>query len=181
MDLKANRMFPRAALLRRWALALLNAADGGSASRRMSGKRPSIDAMDIFARVSRLKDREVGRCATPRTTDAEKAARLDAIDAALHEAFAESPRDSAFLHSGIFHLVYSGKLSPSQAEAWAAMFGWKPLAGWADPDGFDPMKEVAWSLPMASAWIRFRDDSADRRIDEVRRKWRAYIEQSTIH
>ena len=35
------------------------------------------------------------------------------------------------------------------------------------------MREVAWSLPMAAAWIRWRD------IDEVRRKWSAHIEPST--
>jgi hypothetical protein len=103
-----------------------------------------------------------------------RAARQVAMAAALREAFVERiPVDRWSLRSNIIRLVDRGEMSPGQAEAWAVTFGWKPLAGWADPAGFDPMKEVAWSLPMLASWIRWRAD------DEVRRRWSAYIEPST--
>ncbi len=195
-------MLPRVELFKRWAFALWDAADCGGGSRLRNGIKQRISTLDLLSRVSRWKEHErdsqrsewerVVRekfSVLPDATDREKmalrlplarahdkamAARQVAMDLAIREAFVERISvDRWSLRSNIIRLVDRGEMSPDQAEAWAATFGWKPLAGWADPTGFDPVKEVAWSLPMAAAWIRWRD------VDEVRRRWSAYIEPST--
>jgi hypothetical protein len=166
-------MLPRIELFERWAIVLRNAANGGSESRRINGKRPSIGTLDLLSRISRLKERDEARRAMPGVTGAEKAARFDAIADALREAFAEGGPGVADLRSSIISLARGGKIEPNQAEAWAAMFGWKILAGWAEPSAFNPMEDVAWSLSMAAAWIRWRDS------DKVRRQWGFYIKSST--
>ena len=156
-------MPPRPELFKKWAVVLLNAYAKGRAS------RPRIDTLALLSRVSRWQEQAF----SPGATDAENMACQTAMDAALREAFDDRTPGGVLLRSSIMFLPEQRKMSPDQAEAWAATFGWKPLAGWADPSGFDPMKEVAWSLPMAAAWIRWRD------INEVRRRWSAYIEPST--
>jgi hypothetical protein len=160
---KTIEMLPRPELFKRWAVVLLNSYAKGRAS------RPRIDTLALLSRVSRWQDQAF----SPGVTDAEKVAGQTAMDTALREAFDDRAPGGALLRSSIMFLPEQRKMSPDQAEAWAVTFGWKPLAGWADPAGFDPTKEVAWSLPMAAAWIRWRD------IDEVRRRWSAYIEPST--
>ncbi len=159
---KTIKMSPRPELFKKWAVVLLNGYANGRAS------KPRIDTLDLLARVSRWQ------AFSPRVPDAEKVAGQTAMETALREAFDDRAPGGSLLRSSIMFLPEKGKMSPDQAEAWAAMFGWKPLASWADPTGFDPMKEVAWSLPMLASWIRWRS------VDEVLRRWSAYIEPSTL-
>lgn len=57
------------------------------------------------------------------------------------------------------------EITPDEAEAEAARCGLEPLNPDPDPTAFDPMSEVRWSLPMALAWIVWRDP------DRVREQW----------
>lgn len=199
---KTIKMLPRAELFKRWAFALWDAADCGGGSRLRNGIKQRISTLDLLSRVSRWQEREDAnqdsewkrvmmekfsllpyatarekmalRLPLARAHDKAMAARQVAMNAALREAFVERiPADRWSLRSNIIRLVDRGEMSPDQAEAWAATFGWKPLAGWAEPSGLDPMEQKAWSLPMTAAWIRWRAP------DEVRRRWSAYIEPST--
>lgn len=53
--------------------------------------------------------------------------------------------------------VKYGRMSPAAAEAKAAKLGFGPLARTPDPGQFSPMEDVGWTLPMAVAWIAWRD------------------------
>jgi hypothetical protein len=61
------------------------------------------------------------------------------------------------------------EITPHEAEAEAARCGLAPLNPDPDPKIFDPMREVRWSLPMALAWIVWRDPN---RVREQWDKWR---------
>lgn len=53
--------------------------------------------------------------------------------------------------------VRYGRLTPDEAERAAEQFGFGPLAGCPNPKNFDPMQEAGWTLPMAVAWIMWRN------------------------
>ena len=61
--------------------------------------------------------------------------------------------------------VQSGVMKPEEAEAQAKRLRIAPLIAQPDPEQFDPMNEVAWTLPMVAAWITFKS------LDEVREWW----------
>ncbi|MEX0953613.1 MAG: hypothetical protein WDZ83_00195 [Rhizobiaceae bacterium] len=65
-------------------------------------------------------------------------------------------------------LAMDGLLSPSEAEAHAAAWGMKPLASEPPDSALDPMVEPFWTLPMAIAWILWRDPR------RVRENWHLY-------
>jgi hypothetical protein len=69
--------------------------------------------------------------------------------------------------------VQRGALSPEQAEAEAAQQGFGPLAEEADPREFNPLRMSYWSLPMAIAWIAWRD------IELVQKQCNQYREHCT--
>ena len=197
-----SNVFPRHEWFERWATALRNAY-GDRASARRRGEGRAVTTQALFARIDRWKERENAKQALdwesiarenlahlPSGSPAEKAARDErrlslasdhhlakearraSMIAALHEAFAEQSHEGRALQQDIVLMVEGGEMTPSQAEAWAATFGWRGFAFWADPILFDPMKIDAWSLPMVAAWIRWREQ------DEVRRRWRPYLEAS---
>lgn len=61
----------------------------------------------------------------------------------------------------LIHHVQYGLMTPAEAEAEAARLGLGPLASRPDPKQHDnPMEEMWWTLPMAIAWIAWRN-SAD--------------------
>lgn len=64
--------------------------------------------------------------------------------------------------------VREGRLTPEQAEAKANELGIGPLERLPDPAQFDPMEEPFWTLPMAVAWIAWRD------VHAVRLSWDKY-------
>lgn len=51
----------------------------------------------------------------------------------------------------------TGQLSVADAETEALRLNLGSLASVPAPDAFDPAREVHWSLPMAVAWIAYRD------------------------
>jgi hypothetical protein len=53
--------------------------------------------------------------------------------------------------------VQSGQITPDAAEQEAARQGLGPLAREADPVKYNPDEIPWWSLPMAVAWIAWRD------------------------
>ena len=53
-------------------------------------------------------------------------------------------------------------MTPEDAEAEAKRLDIAPLIMQPDPAQFDPMNEVAWTLPMVAAWRAFRDVDAVR-------------------
>ena len=66
--------------------------------------------------------------------------------------------------------VNHGRLTPEEAEVEAKRLGLGSFARDPNPDDFDPLAEVNWTLPMAVAWISFRT------VDAVREAWAAYRE-----
>jgi len=75
--------------------------------------------------------------------------------------------------------VRRGSLSPEEAETEAAKQGFGPLATVPDPLEFDPDEMAWWSLPMAVAWIAWRDASSVREnCAEYREKWLIWIHGS---
>lgn len=73
------------------------------------------------------------------------------------------------LGNALFEAVESGRFTPARAEAIAARLGLPPLN---PPPAYDPAKVDRWTLPMALAWIAYRD------LGEVA-KWAAeYREQA---
>jgi hypothetical protein len=62
-----------------------------------------------------------------------------------------SPRDI------LIDRVQRGEITPDEAEANAREAGVGPLATTPEPVDFDPEKSVWWTLPMALAWIAWRD------------------------
>jgi hypothetical protein len=65
-------------------------------------------------------------------------------------------------------LARFGGVRPPEAEAEARRLGIKPYAIEGDPRKFDPMREAWWTLPMAIAWIAWREP------DRVREFWDPY-------
>jgi hypothetical protein len=75
----------------------------------------------------------------------------------------ETPRDA------LLDRVNMGELTPAQAEAEAKRLGMASLQPPdPNPELFDPTREAQWTLPMAVAWIAYREISA------VRNRWEAY-------
>ena len=68
----------------------------------------------------------------------------------------------------LFEKLSFGELTPAEAETEAARLGLAPLAPILDDDSFDPAGEAHWTLPMAVAWIAYRNPSA------VRIRWETY-------
>jgi len=68
----------------------------------------------------------------------------------------------------IISKVRRGEMTPPEAEAEALRLGIKPYAIEADPSKFDPIREAWWTLPMAIAWIAWREP------DRVREFWDPY-------
>ncbi|MFN4210544.1 MAG: hypothetical protein ACK4G5_08250 [Devosia sp.] len=58
------------------------------------------------------------------------------------------------LGNALFEAVESGKFSPARAEAIAMRLG---LPALNPPPAYDPAKADRWTLPMALAWIAYRD------------------------
>jgi hypothetical protein len=54
-------------------------------------------------------------------------------------------------------MVRRGEMEPDEAEAKAEREGFGPLATKPDPVEFDPKHMSYWSLPMALAWIAWRN------------------------
>ena len=72
--------------------------------------------------------------------------------------------------------VRRGKLSPEEAETEAAKQGFGPLATVPDPLEFDPEQMPWWSLPMALAWIAWRNTQSVREhCAEYRENWLHWI------
>lgn len=86
---------------------------------------------------------------------------------AARMATANSPRDA------LVDDVFSGSLTPTQAEAEAARLGIGPLQARPDPSRYKPMRELWWTLPMAVAWIAYRTE------DAVREWWPDYRAECT--
>lgn len=61
--------------------------------------------------------------------------------------------------SAIIGRVERGEITPDEAERAAIRRGCGPLKVEPDPAAFDPMAEARWTLPMALAWIRWREPS----------------------
>jgi hypothetical protein len=75
--------------------------------------------------------------------------------------------------------VRRGNLSPDEAENEAAKQGFGPLATVPDPLEFDPDEMAWWSLPMAVAWIAWRNGTSVRKhCAEYRDKWLIWIRGS---
>ena len=77
----------------------------------------------------------------------------------------DQPSDPVRARSELVQQVQSGAMTPKDAETRAKRLGIAPLIAQPDPANFDPMNEVAWTLPMVAAWITFRS------ADKVREWW----------
>jgi hypothetical protein len=64
--------------------------------------------------------------------------------------------------------VETGQISVADAEAEALRLNLGALASVPAAETFDPAREAHWSLPMAIAWIAYRD------IQRVREQWNDY-------
>ena len=64
--------------------------------------------------------------------------------------------------------VQYGRMKPEEAEAKLKELGLPPLARQPDPDKFNPMGEVWWTLPMTVSWIAWRSH------EDVRSVWDDY-------
>jgi hypothetical protein len=72
--------------------------------------------------------------------------------------------------------VRKGTLSPEEAEAEATKQGVGPLATVPDPLEFDPDEMPWWSLPMALAWIAWRNTNSVREhCAEYRENWSHWV------
>jgi hypothetical protein len=72
--------------------------------------------------------------------------------------------------------VRRGTLSPDEAETEAAKQGFGPIATVPDPVGFDPDEMPWWSLPMALAWIAWRNTNSVREhCAEYRENWSHWV------
>lgn len=91
---------------------------------------------------------EGGTLAIP--SEAKKKA---ATCAALAGAFPLGRPTGAALRQDILDLVFDGEMRPAAAEEWAARFGWRPFAGWAAFEHFDPRSLSTWTLAQAACWI----------------------------
>jgi hypothetical protein len=73
-----------------------------------------------------------------------------------------------FSRDDLITMVRLGEMSPAEAETRAERLGLEPLAPSPDPNGYDPMQEPFWTLPMAVVWIAYRMQ------DAVRSWWNEY-------
>ena len=68
--------------------------------------------------------------------------------------------------------VRNGEITPEEAEVAAERGGFGPLATQPSPIDFDPAQMPYWSLPMAVAWIAWRDTNQVREhCAEYRENW----------
>jgi hypothetical protein len=82
----------------------------------------------------------------------------------MWETFETSPRDI------LIHRVRVGEITPEEAEIEAQHLGFAPLATKPNPIDYEPAKMPYWSLPMALAWIAWRN------IEQVREHCAEYRE-----
>lgn len=84
-----------------------------------------------------------------------------------------------FPRSAIIGRVERGEITPDEAEREAISRGCGPLRVEPDSSAFDPMAVARWTLPMALAWIRWREPSQvsewDNRYRPERRGWAPLI------
>jgi hypothetical protein len=73
--------------------------------------------------------------------------------------FSEGQLDSRDI---LIDQVRRGQITPEEAEAEAAKQGFGPIATAPDPLDFDPEQLSWWSLPMALAWIAWRNTKSVR-------------------
>ena len=97
------------------------------------------------------------------------ASEIHRREATRKQTTSSKSRDSVRLQ--LIQQVQSGAMTPEDAEAEAKRLGIAPLITQPDPAQFDPMNEVAWTLPMVAAWLAFRD------VDAVRAWSPAYRSQ----
>jgi hypothetical protein len=57
----------------------------------------------------------------------------------------------------VISLARHGKIKPAEAEAEAKARGWTSFEQRPADSEYDPMQEARWSMPMALAWIAWRD------------------------
>ena len=77
-------------------------------------------------------------------------------------------RPLAPYHEEYLRRALAGLTTPAEIENELKAKGLQPLAMTPDPDQYDPMAEVWWTLAMSLAWIIFRTPHA------VRQAWWAY-------
>ncbi|MDN4986566.1 hypothetical protein QY049_25740 [Bradyrhizobium sp. WYCCWR 13022] len=76
----------------------------------------------------------------------------------------------------LLDLVRRGRFSPDEAEREAIRRGIGPLASKPDPISFDPDEMPWWSLPMALAWIAWRNAGSVREhCAEFRENWSHWV------
>lgn len=76
----------------------------------------------------------------------------------------------------LIDMVRRGQLSPAEAELEAQKQGCGPLATKPNPIEFDPNEMPWWSLPMAIAWIAWRNRASVREhCAEYRDKWLDWV------
>src|SRR4051812_32602504 len=76
----------------------------------------------------------------------------------------------------LIHRVKIGEITPEEAEAAAQQEGFGPLATKPSPIDFDPAEMSFWSLPMAVAWIAWRNiQSVREHCAEYREKWFVWL------
>ena len=90
-------------------------------------------------------------------------AGLVAFGAKAREIFERREGRDAMVRDRFITLVEHGKLSPENAEAFAARSGLQKIAREPEWPAFDPLREAFWTAGMAVVWI------AARRIKSVRR------------
>jgi hypothetical protein len=82
-------------------------------------------------------------------------------------AMDESTKKKTFHYGEVEELVNKGIWTIEQAEDWARENGYE-FSRKHDVTHFDPLTQIYWSMPMALAWIAWRDP------DKVRRVWPDY-------
>jgi len=89
-------------------------------------------------------------------------ASMKTVDAKVVDSFLECAR--------------RGLAKPSEIEAALKAKGFPPLASTPDPEKFDPMAEVWWTMGMAAAWIIWRTPHAVRLLwPDYRREVRVWV------
>jgi hypothetical protein len=77
-------------------------------------------------------------------------------------------RESQRLRDELFERAKFGRITGEQADAEAERLGLGSLSRRPDATAFDPVREDYWTLPMAVAWIAYRNS------DAVREAWDRY-------
>jgi hypothetical protein len=92
---------------------------------------------------------------------------------AMRETFEPSPRDI------LIHRVRVGEITPEEAEIEAQHLGVGPLATKPNPIDFEPAQMPYWSLPMALAWIAWRNiEQVREHCAEYRENWLSWFQGS---